>query len=138
MRTVTTGERLAGLYARSIVALRVFVVLFWVLAAVAALVFLPPLGGSGSAPLGDIVPVDAKAIRAQERALRLFGRTVLTDTVVVQRNPRGLSTDQVARLVARASRPRPAAAGELAASARRSRSSTRRPRRPLAGGRHRR
>ena len=38
-------------------------------------------------------------IALEQVELRLFGSTVLTDTVVVQRNPRGLSTDQVARVV---------------------------------------
>ena len=53
----------------------------WLAAAVLAWLYLPPLGSSGQSPLGDIVPAQSAAISAQQRALRLFGSTVLTDTV---------------------------------------------------------
>ena len=73
------------------VALRWPIIIGWVAALAAALVFLPGLGGSAAAPLSDIVPSDAQAVRTQERALQLFGSSVATDTVAVERNPRGLS-----------------------------------------------
>ena len=73
------------------VALRWPIIIGWVSALAAALVLLPGLGGSGAAPLSDIVPSDAQAVRTQERALQLFGSSVATDTVAVERNPRGLS-----------------------------------------------
>jgi len=74
-----------------VVALRWPIIIGWVAALAAALVFLPGLGGSAAAPLSDIVPSDAQAVRTQERALQLFGSSVATDTVAVERNPRGLS-----------------------------------------------
>ena len=85
------GGRLARGYARLVVALRWPIIIGWVAALAAALVFLPGLGGSAAAPLSDIVPSDAQAVRTQERALQLFGSSVATDTVAVERNPRGLS-----------------------------------------------
>ena len=99
MHTATRGDRLVGAYAWVIVGLRALIPVAWLAAAVLASIFLPGLGGSGQSPLGDIVPSSSPAVAAEQQALRLFGSTVLTDTVVVQRNPRGLSTDQVARLV---------------------------------------
>src|SRR3954452_19004801 len=57
----------------------------------APLVLLPWLSGSSSAPLDDIVPSNAKAVVAQQRALELFGATVSTDALLVDRNPRGLT-----------------------------------------------
>ena len=80
-----------GGYARTVVLLRLVVVLVWIAAAVAAWAILPGLGGSSTAPLGDIVATDAPSIQAQQRALELFGATVGTDTAIVQRNPRGLT-----------------------------------------------
>jgi putative drug exporter of the RND superfamily len=85
------GGRLARGYARLVVALRWPIIIGWVAALIAALVLLPGLGGSGSAPLSDIVPSDAHAVRTQQRALQLFGSSVATDTVAVERNQRGLS-----------------------------------------------
>jgi putative drug exporter of the RND superfamily len=73
-----------------VVALRWPIIIGWVAALAAAVVFLPGLGGSAAAPLSDIVPSDAQAARTQERALQLFGSSIATDTVAVERNPRGL------------------------------------------------
>jgi RND superfamily putative drug exporter len=95
MRRATAGERIAKGYAATIVALRVPVALAWVAILAAAVVFLPALGGSGGAPLDDIVPADAKALQAQQHALDLFGATLATDSVVVQRNPDGLSQKEL-------------------------------------------
>jgi RND superfamily putative drug exporter len=86
-----SGPRLARAYAWTIVALRVPIVLAWIAALIAALLLLPWLGGSSSAPLDDIVPAQSKALAAQERALRLFDSTVSTDTLLVDRNPQGLT-----------------------------------------------
>jgi RND superfamily putative drug exporter len=74
-----------------VVALRWPIIIGWVAALAAAVVFLPGLGGSAAAPLSDIVPSDAQAARTQQRALQLFGSSIATDTVAVERNPRGLS-----------------------------------------------
>jgi RND superfamily putative drug exporter len=91
MSDPTVSGRIARAYAWTIVALRIPIILAWIAALIAALVFLPWLGGSSSAPLGDIIPTHSKALEAQERALRLFGSTVSTDTMMVDRNPKGLT-----------------------------------------------
>ena len=98
MRRATVGERVARAYGRVIVALRWPVLVGWVAALVAAIMLLPALGGSGAAPLDDIVPEAATALRAQERAVELFGTTLATDTVIVQRNPKGLSREELGDL----------------------------------------
>jgi RND superfamily putative drug exporter len=87
--------RLARGYAWVVVALRWPIIAAWLAALAAAIAFLPPLGGSGGAPLSDIVPADARAVAAQERALRLFGTTLAADTVVVERDPAGIAPAQV-------------------------------------------
>ncbi len=98
MRRATAGERIANAYAKTIVALRLPVLVAWVAALAAAIAFLPALGGSGGAPLSDIVPADSDAIKVQERALELFGSTLATDMVVVQRNREGLTRDELEAL----------------------------------------
>jgi RND superfamily putative drug exporter len=89
------GSRIARGYARVVVALRWPIIVAWLAALAAALLVLPGLGGSGSAPLTDIVPSDAKAVAAQQRSLQLFGSTIATDTVIVERNPQGLPRSSV-------------------------------------------
>ncbi|MCW3049336.1 MAG: hypothetical protein JWO74_3620, partial [Solirubrobacterales bacterium] len=120
MPNATAGERVARLYASAVVALRYPIILAWIAALVASLVYLPGLGGSSTAPLTDIVPSDAKAVVAQQRALTLFGSTLATDVAVVQRDPRGLTRRAIEaqlRAAAAASRrgPGPRVPGVLAA-----------------------
>src|SRR3954447_2730719 len=100
MHTATKGDRMLAAYAWLIVSLRLVIPVAWIVAAVLAWFYLPPLGSGGQSPLGDIVPSHSAALSAQERALRLFGSTVLTDTMLVQRNPDGLRKEDVAGLVA--------------------------------------
>ena len=83
--------RIARMYAWTIVALRVPIVLAWIAALIASLALLPWLGGSSSAPLDDIVPSNSQALATQKRAFALFGSTVTTDTLLVDRNPNGLT-----------------------------------------------
>jgi hypothetical protein len=52
----TGGQRLARGYAWVVVALRWPIIVIWLAVLAASLLFLPALGGSGSAPLSDIVP----------------------------------------------------------------------------------
>ena len=90
------GGRIARSYAWTVVALRYPIVLGWIAALAAALVLLPWLSGSSTAPLDDIVQSDADALVTQERAMKLFGSTISTDSLVVERNPRGLTRETVA------------------------------------------
>lgn len=84
----------ARAYAWVVVTARPLVVLVSIAAAVAAVVFLPGLSSSSTAPIGDIVPAHARALVAEQEALRLFGAPLATDTVVVERRPGGLSRRQ--------------------------------------------
>ncbi len=91
MRSVSKGERFWRGYARVVVALRFVIVAGWIAAAVAAAYLRPSLSSAGGSPLGDIVPSESAALDAQQRAFELFGAAVATDTILVERNPRGLS-----------------------------------------------
>ncbi|MCC2592768.1 MMPL family transporter [Tessaracoccus sp. OS52] len=75
-------------YARAMVALRWFIVLGWVAAAVAATLFLPPMQGSAN----DIeaLGADDSSFAAEQRSLELFGFPLLSRAAIVQRNPDGL------------------------------------------------
>ncbi len=87
-------------------ALRYPIVLGWIAALAAALVLLPWLSGSSTAPLDDIVQSDADALVTQERAMKRFGSTIATDSLVVERNPRGLTRDAVEANVKAAGLPK--------------------------------
>ncbi|CAL8973352.1 hypothetical protein TESS_TESS_02722 [Tessaracoccus sp. O5.2] len=75
-------------YARVLVALRWVIVLGWTVAAVAAMVFLPPMQGSAN----DIEALGAndESFAAEKRSLELFGFPLLSRAAIVQRNPEGL------------------------------------------------
>jgi RND superfamily putative drug exporter len=86
-----TPGRIARGYSWLVVGLRHVIVLAWIAGAVAATLYLPGLGGAASSPLGDLVPADADATKVAERSTKLFGTPLVTDTMVVQRDPDGLS-----------------------------------------------
>src|SRR3712207_369457 len=99
------GRETAGRFARATawtaVKLRWPLLIGWTVAAIAASLLLPGLGTGGqSSPLGDILPASSEALRTEQRALELFGSSVATDTVVVQRTPRGLSRAEIEAHVA--------------------------------------
>ncbi len=89
-RIVVAAGRLAVGYARTVVVLRWLIALFWIGAAVAAAIFLPPVGTGGQG-VGNLVPSSAPAARAEADSLRLFDVPVLARVEVVQRDPHGLS-----------------------------------------------
>ncbi len=82
---------LAGSAAWLIVKLRYAVVAFWILAAVVMTVKLPAVGEAQAGALGDLVPHDAEALQAELRSSELFAFPLLSRTLVVQRDPDGLS-----------------------------------------------
>ncbi|MGH7359433.1 MAG: hypothetical protein ACREJR_11530, partial [Candidatus Rokuibacteriota bacterium] len=88
--------------ARTVVRLRFLVVLGWIAAAAASVVWLPRLEEARGDALGSLVPSDAPAYRAQQRSAELFRFPVLSNTMVVQRDPDGLSPAAQARVVERA------------------------------------
>ncbi|WP_051324192.1 MMPL family transporter [Candidatus Solirubrobacter pratensis] len=77
-------------FARLVVSLRAVIPVAWIAAAVLVTIHLPPLGATGSAPLDDLVSQGGGAAQEQQRATRMFGFPLYTDTVVVQRAPGGL------------------------------------------------
>jgi RND superfamily putative drug exporter len=89
-------------FAATVVGLRWFVVPAWMLAAAASFMFLPGLRSGDPLALGGLVPSDAEAIAVAQRSARHFEIPLTADTVVVQRDPDGLSTGAQARVVARA------------------------------------
>ncbi len=91
------SHRLASLTIR----LRVLVVVGWIAAAVVCTLTLPTIREAQVGALGDLVPVDAQAIDAELRSAELFAFPVLSRTVVVIRDPGGLSIRQQALIAER-------------------------------------
>ena len=85
------GGRIARSYAWTVVALRYPIVLGLDRGAGRGARAAALAQRSSTAPLDDIVQSDAEALVAQERAMELFGSTIATDSIVVERNPRGLT-----------------------------------------------
>src|SRR5262245_53799543 len=92
---------LLNLYAGVIVRLRWFVVLFWAVAATAAVVALPTVGQGGS-DLSELVSEDNPAVQSEVRSFDTFGFPLLSRVAVVQRNPKGLPASAEMDAVARA------------------------------------
>ncbi len=94
---------MAAGYARLVVALRWWIIVFWALATVGSLAVLPSLsevkGGDGIKGLLNTV---TPAARNEIRSLEIFGYPLLARTVLVQRNPEGLSVYAQARTVTNA------------------------------------
>jgi RND superfamily putative drug exporter len=93
---------LARGYAAVVVALRHVIPLAWIAAAVAATITLPGLADTRAAPIDDLAAKGGSAAHARELATRAFGFPLVTDTLVVQRDPRGLSEDARRRQIAAA------------------------------------
>jgi RND superfamily putative drug exporter len=93
---------LVRLFAHVVVGLRWLIVPAWIAAAAASALYLPSLGSGEPLALGGLVPSDASALRVGQRETELFRVPLTGDTVVVQRDPDGLSTAAQARALARA------------------------------------
>jgi RND superfamily putative drug exporter len=107
--------RLAALVAGP---LRYLVVLAWIGIAAAVTLYLPTLG-TDQGDLGIPVPDDAPALQAEARSAELFGYPLISRTLVVQRDPAGLSARDRAQLAERVldvNRRRDPALGEIAAA----------------------
>ena len=79
----------AGRFGAYVARWRWVVVLGWMLALI-VLLLLPPVSGSTN-ELASIIPLDSPAIRAELRSVQEFGFPLTSRTVVVQRDPQGLS-----------------------------------------------
>ena len=88
-----------------IVRLRWPIVLAWIAAAVAVVIYLPSLqDAGGETSLVGLVPKDAESIEAGLRSAELFDVPVISHAHVVQRNPKGLSEASLRRVARRAER----------------------------------
>jgi RND superfamily putative drug exporter len=102
-RPVTAG-RLARAHAWVVVRARLLIIPAWIAAAIAATLYLPQVAGTNGVTVGDLVPDDAPAVRAEIQSYRRFSLPVLSRIAVVQRDPEGLSPDAQARVFTRALR----------------------------------
>ena len=85
-------RRVARLTARLLVTLRWWVILFWAVACLGSVFLLPSLSESqGSSDLKGLVPEGTPAVANELRSVELFGFPLMGRTVVVQRDPAGLS-----------------------------------------------
>ncbi len=98
--------------------LRYPVVVAWIVIAALATIYLPTLTAD-QGELGIPVPDDAPAIRTEARSAELFGYPLISRTLVVQRDPAGLSAADRAALLERVlevNRHRDASLGDIAAA----------------------
>ena len=81
-----------------LVRLRVAVVLFWAVVALAAYLYLPPLGGNTTSSVADVVPESAPAARAQSQAETL-SRPVEAPAILVYSTPAGFTEADLTRIM---------------------------------------
>jgi putative drug exporter of the RND superfamily len=92
-------RRLGSLAARGQVWLRIPLALAWVAGVIYVAVAYPPLSGASGATPESILPHDASALRAERISASRFSFPVTTRTVIVIRDPRGLSFGRQAQIV---------------------------------------
>ncbi len=85
-------------------ALRYPVILAWIGGAVWIAVTLPSLGGSDITSFNDLVPPHSPTLRAEQISTHQFGFPLLSETVIVVRNPHGLPSARTAQIAALAGR----------------------------------
>jgi len=101
-RGTNAARSAATRYARAVVRLRYAIVLAWVAAAVFVTAALPTIEQAQVGALGDLVPRNAPAIKAEVASDSLFGFPLISRTILVQHLPKGLSASVQARVVTRA------------------------------------
>jgi RND superfamily putative drug exporter len=92
---------------RAIVWLRFLVIPAWIAATVIAVIQLPSAFEAEAGELGSLLPRSSSALQVERKALETFGLPLLSRTMVVVREPGGLSSAQVssaARYIAAADR----------------------------------
>ena len=97
-------ERVIRLFAWVVVGLRYLVLPAWIAAALAVTWHLPGLGSSAPLDLGGLIPKNTASTQVAAREAQLFELPLTTDTLVVQRDPAGLSAAAQAGAVARAAK----------------------------------
>lgn len=96
-------KRLGAFSATAFVKLRFLVLLGWIVAVVWVLVSLPALEGSSSGSLHELLLANTPAVRAEQISIERFSFPLLSRTIVVVRNPRGLPAQRQASVVRLAS-----------------------------------
>jgi RND superfamily putative drug exporter len=91
---------LTRMYAWLVVTFRWFVVVGWAVAAIAAAMWLPAT--MPNADLSGFAPPDSQAIKTETASTKAFGFPITSRTILVQHDPRGLSTAAQQRAVERA------------------------------------
>jgi RND superfamily putative drug exporter len=80
-----------------LVRLRFAVVLFWAMVALAAYLYLPPLGSNTTSSLSEVVPESAPAAKAQSQTEDLSG-PVEAPAILVYSNPEGFTEADLGRI----------------------------------------
>ena len=94
----TSRRRFAAAYATWLVRLRWWVIGFWMLVTIASVTVLPTLSeAGGNDGLRGLLPEDTEAVQTEIRSVGIFGFPLLGRTVLVQRDPDGLSVYAQAR-----------------------------------------
>ena len=83
-------------FASAIVAGRFVVVVGWIALAALMAVRGPSLSDAQGGALGQLIPADSRALEAEELSLALFSFPLASRTVIVERDPEGLSAGRVA------------------------------------------
>ena len=83
-------------FAAAVVSARLVVVAGWVAVAVLLAVSVPTLGEAQSGALGQLIPANSRAIEAEELSAERFAFPLASRTVIVERDPEGLSAGRVA------------------------------------------
>ena len=87
-----------GILGWLLVRLRYVVVLFWVVVAVAAYLYLPPLSGNTTGSISDLVPKSAPAAKAQVQAEQSLSGPVEAPAILVFSNPGGFTNADVEKM----------------------------------------
>ena len=89
-------------FAHLVVLLRFPIVVAWIVGAAWLTLTLPTLEEAQTGSLGDLVPTSSPAVEAELRSKRLFGFPLVARSVLVERDPDGLSAGRQADVAQRA------------------------------------
>ena len=87
-----------GILGWLLVRLRYVVVLFWVVVAVAAYLYLPPISGNTTGSISDLVPESAPAAKAQAQAEKSLSGPVEAPAILVFSNPNGFTNADLEKM----------------------------------------
>ena len=88
-------------FAWLIVTLRYPIIVAWIAAAVLMTLNLPDLGEGAGGELGGIVPEHSEALKAEQASLSQFEFPLSSRTMIIERNPKGLTPNEQETIVRR-------------------------------------